>query len=160
MITLLRCFVARRALRWLPAVEAALSAILFALLLPSSTPVLPATICFVAAWLLQRALGGFANAPFQPALAAFALAFLSGVIPASPPTLTACITLLLIAFDRLYLPITARAKLLQLGLTGLITCLFGWLGAALAAYCCALLALQAMTPWIDRLTLPRIPQPA
>ena len=75
MITLLRCFVARRALRWLPAVEAALSAILFALLLPSDTPVLPATICLVAAWLLQRALGGFTNAPFQPALAASALAF-------------------------------------------------------------------------------------
>lgn len=160
MTTLLRCFVARRALRWLPVFDAVLSTFLFALLLPPLTPTWPAATCFVAAWLLQRALGGFANASFHPALAAFALAFLCDVIPASQTAPGACIALLLIAFDRLYLPITARGKFLELGLAGVAACLLGWMDAVLAAYCCVLLALQASTPWIDRLTLPRVPHPA
>ncbi len=160
MTTLLRSFVARRALRWLPALDALLAAILLALLWPSGAPAWLAATCFAAAWLLQRAMGGFANAPFHPALAAFALAFACGAIPASHPGLAACIALLSIAFDRLYLPIAARGKLLQLALTAIAACALWWWGAALAAYCCGLLALQTLPPWIDRLTLPRFAHPA
>ena len=160
MTTLMRSFIARRALHWLPAFDALLAAILFALLWPDAAPLWIAAICFAAAWLLQKAMGGFANAPFHTALAAFALAFVCGAIPNSEPTLPACITLALIAFDRLYLPITLHGKLLQSMVIAIAACTLWWLNAPLAAWCCALLALQFLPPWIDRLTLPRIGHPA
>ncbi len=160
MTTLLRSFIARRALRWLSAFDALLAAILLALLWPDAAPLWIAAICFAAAWLLQKAMGGFANAPFHPALAAFALAFVGGAIPDAEPTLPAHIALVLMALDRLYSPITLRGKLLQSMAIAMAACTLWWLDAPLAAWCCSLLALQFLPPWIDRLTLPRIAHPA
>lgn len=156
LATPLRSLVARRALRWLPAFDALLGLALFAMLWPSNTPLWFAAPCFALALLLHRALGGIGVASFHPALPAFALAFVSGLVESTSASPLPWIALALIATDRLYLPTTSRGKALQLSVFALAALALHLIGAQAASFVLALLALQFITPWLDRLTLPAL----